>query len=125
MCIRDSICPARVVSRGAGLVTVEIGCARLVAMDIADSHPEVFVCIRAESVTIERNVSGNPTSARNHLPARIVSVVAEGPLARVALDCGFRLTAIVTRQSEEELRLREVEQVIAVVKATSIRVVPR
>jgi molybdate transport system ATP-binding protein len=121
----ETICPARVVSRGAGLVTVEIGCARLVAVDIADSHPEVFVCIRAESVTIERNVSGNPTSARNHLPARIVSVVAEGPLARVVLDCGFRLTAIVTRQSEEELRLREGEQVIAVVKATSIRVVPR
>ena len=43
----------------------------------------------------------------------------------MALDCGFRLTAIVTRQSEEEMRLREGEQVTAVVKATSIRIVPR
>jgi molybdate transport system ATP-binding protein len=121
----ESICPARVISRGGGLVTVEIGRARLVAVDIPDPHPDVFVCIRAESVTIERNPPGNPSSARNHLPARIVSVTSEGPLARVVLDCGFRLAAIVTQRSEEEMHLHEGEQVVAVVKATSIRIVPR
>ena len=121
----ETISPARVVSRSAGLVTVEIAGARLVAVDIGDPSTDVFACIRAESVTIERNPSGNPSSARNHLPARIVSVIPEGPLARVALDCGFHLTAIVTQQSEEEMRLREGEQVTAVVKATSIRIVPR
>ena len=121
----ETICPALVVSRSAGLVTVEIAGARLQAVDIGDPSTDVFACIRAESVTIERNPSGNPSSARNRLPARIVSVTPEGPLARVALDCGFRLTAIVTRQSEEEMRLREGEQVTAVVKATSIRIVPR
>jgi molybdate transport system ATP-binding protein len=121
----ETICPARVVWRSAGLVTVEIAHARLVAVDIGDPSTDVFACIRAESVTIERNPSGNPTSARNHLPARIVSVIPEGPLARVTLDCGFRLNAIVTRQSEEEMRLREGELVTAVVKATSIRIVPR
>jgi len=120
----DTICPARVVSRSAGLVTVEIAHARLVAVDAGDPATDVFACIRAESVTIERNPSGHPSSARNHLAARIVSVTPEGPLARVALDCGFHLTAIVTRQSEEELRLREGGQVTAVVKATSIRLVP-
>jgi molybdate transport system ATP-binding protein len=88
-------------------------------------HPEVFACIRAESVTIERNTAGNPTSARNHLPARILSVTDEGPLARVVLDAGFRLTAVVTCQSEEEMGLRPGECVTAVVKATSIRIVPR
>jgi len=121
----ETICPARVVARSAGLVTVEIAGARLVAVDIGGPSTDVFACIRAESVTIERNPSGNPSSARNHLAARIVSVIPEGPLARVALDCGFHLTAIVTRQSEEEMRLREGEQVTAVVKATSIRIVPR
>ena len=72
----ETICPARVVSRSAGLVTVEIARARLVAVDTADSGADVFACIRAESVTIERNPAGNPTSARNHLPARIVSVIS-------------------------------------------------
>lgn len=121
----ETICPARVVSRSAGLVTVEIAHAHLVAVDTAGASTDVFACIRAESVTIERNLSGNPTSARNRLAARIVSVIPEGPLARVTLDCGFRLTAIVTRQSEEEMRLRAGEQVTAVVKATSIGIVPR
>ena len=124
----ETVCPARVISRSAGLVTVEIAHARLVAVDSGDTGEpgaDLFACIRAESVTIERNAPGNPTSARNRLPARILSVTAEGPLARVVLDCGFRLTAIVTRQSKEEMRLREGEEVIAVVKATSIQIVPR
>jgi molybdate transport system ATP-binding protein len=43
----------------------------------------------------------------------------------LALDCGFRLAAIVTRQSQEEMGLHEGEQGTAVVKATSIRIVPR
>jgi|HubBroStandDraft_1064217.scaffolds.fasta_scaffold100433_2 molybdate transport system ATP-binding protein len=121
----ETICPARVLSRSAGLVTVEIGHACLVAVDTAGASADVFACIRAESVTIERNAPANPTSARNRLAARIISVTPEGPLARVALDCGFRLTAIVTRQSGEEMRLREGEHVTAVVKATSIGIVPR
>jgi molybdate transport system ATP-binding protein len=121
----ETICPARVLSRNAGLVAVEIAGVQLVAVDTGGRSADVFACIRAESVTIERNSPGNPTSARNHLAARIVSVIPEGPLARVTLDCGFRLAAIVTRRSEEEMQLREGEQVTAVVKATSIRIVPR
>jgi len=121
----ETICPARVVSRAASLVTVEIGRACLVAVDTGDPADEVFACIRAESVTIERNQPATPSSARNHLAARIVSVTPEGPLARVALDCGFRLNAVVTRQSGNEMRLREGDQVTAAVKATSIRIVPR
>ena len=121
----ETICSACVVARSAGLVTVEIGAARLVAVDTAGPGTAVFACIRAESVTIERNTPAIATSARNHLPARIVSVAPEGPLARVTLDCGFRLAAVVTRQSQEEMRLREGEAVTAVVKATSIRILPR
>jgi molybdate transport system ATP-binding protein len=121
----ETICPARVVSRIAGLVIVDIAGAQLAAVDTAGESADVFACIRAESVAIERNASGNATSARNRLAARIVSVVSEGPLARVTLDCGFRLTAIVTRQSQEEMCLGEGEQVSAVVKATAIRIVPR
>jgi molybdopterin-binding protein len=47
-------------------------------------------------------------------------VIPEGALARVELDCGFPLVALVTAQSAAELALREGEQVSAVVKATSV-----
>ncbi|MGO4882777.1 MAG: ABC transporter ATP-binding protein [Bryobacteraceae bacterium] len=121
----ETICAARVVERSAGLLTLEIGQVRLVAVDSGDPGAEVFACIRAESVTIEQNPAPYPTSARNHFSARVVCVIPEGPLVRVALDCGFRLTAVITRQSEDEMRLREGDRVTAVVKATSIQIVPR
>lgn len=121
----ETICPARVISRNAGLATLEASGAYLVALDVPNSGPDVFICIRAEGVTIERSAPHVPTSARNHLPARIVSVISEGPLARVLLDCGFRLTALVTRRSQEDLGLAEGQEVTAVVKATSIQVVSR
>ena len=119
----ETICPARVVSRSGGLVTLEIGQTRIAAVDTGEDAAKVFACIRAESVTIEREFPGNPSSARNRLPARILSITSEGPLARVALDCGFRLTAVVTRQSKEEMRLAEGDQVTVILKATSIRIV--
>jgi len=121
----ETICPARIIARNAGLVTLEIGQARLEAVDSGDSQADVLACIRAESVTIEGRAPGNPTSARNHLAGRIVSILPEGPVARVALDCGFRLMALVTRQSGEEMHLREGAEVTAVVKATAVRIVPR
>jgi hypothetical protein len=34
---------------------------------------------------------------------RVTSVTLEGPLARVELDCGFPLVALITAQSAEDL----------------------
>jgi molybdate transport system ATP-binding protein len=65
------------------------------------------------------------TSARNHLPGKITSIATEGPLVRVALDCGLPLTALVTRLSREELGLEQGENVTAVIKATSVHLLPR
>jgi molybdopterin-binding protein len=48
------------------------------------------------------------------------AVIPEGALARVELDCGFPLVALVTAQSAGELALREGEKVFAVVKATAV-----
>ena len=63
----ETICPARVISRSAGLVTVDIAGACLVAVDTGGATADVFACIRAESVTLENGAPGSVTSARNHL----------------------------------------------------------
>jgi molybdate transport system ATP-binding protein len=89
-----------------------------------DSGGEVFACIRAEDVTLERG-SSPAASARNHLPGRILSVETEGAVERVAIDCGFPLAALVTRQAREEMQLEPGTEVIAAVKATAIHLVPR
>ena len=59
-------------------------------------------------------------SARNHLPATVRSVARDGPLARVELDCGFGLTALLTKQSCEEMQLNPGDRVTAQVKAPHV-----
>jgi molybdate transport system ATP-binding protein len=84
----------------------------------------VYVCIRGEDVILER---GHPqhSSARNQLEARVAELTDEGPMVRVLLDCGFNLTALVTRPASSELALRQGEAVTVLVKAPSIHLVAR
>jgi molybdate transport system ATP-binding protein len=47
----------------------------------------------------------------------------EGPLVRVGLDCGFRITALITRPACQELGLRPGDASYALVKATAVHVI--
>jgi molybdopterin-binding protein len=71
----------------------------------------------------ERHRTGASLSARNRFPGTITSVEADGVMALVEIQAGpFRVTAAVTRDSVEELGLREGAKAIATVKATSVMV---
>jgi molybdopterin-binding protein len=73
--------------------------------------------------TPERHRTGASLSARNRFPGTITSVECDGVMALVEIQAGpFRVTAAVTRDSVEELGLREGAQAIATVKATSVMV---
>ena len=61
---------------------------------------------------------------RNRLAGHVRSVIPEGPLARVELDCGVPLVAVVTAQSVAEMRLQPGDAVSAIVKTTSVHVAP-
>ncbi len=122
----ETVVPATVDGAGDGLINLRIGHARLIA--IADPRcaigAEVFVCVRAEDVIVERDVAAEG-SARNHLPGLVVGIEPEGAIDRVTVDCGFTLVAAITRQSREELALVPGSPVTAAIKATAIHVVPR
>ena len=45
-------------------------------------------------------------------------------ISRVALACGFPLVALVTRRAVEDLALAPGREVVALVKAPAVRVVP-
>lgn len=107
-----------------GLATVEVGKVTLTAVASNGVGPEVFVCIRAEDVTLEPSESG-ATSARNHLAATVCAISSTGALAKVSVDCGFPLTALVTRSALEELHLQPGSPVRAAIKAGSVHLVPR
>jgi molybdate transport system ATP-binding protein len=119
----DTVLSCEVVGSENGLATLAAGTVRLTAM--ADQLPEgnmhVHVCIRAEDVVLSPDMAGR-TSSRNHLVGVIESMTSEGPLVRVDVECGFRLAALLTRQSCEELRLARGSNVTALVKVSQVHV---
>ena len=107
-----------------GLATVRAGGVDLLAL-AGDIHPgPVYLCIRGEEVILER---GQPaqSSARNQLVAKVIWITPEGAMLRVGLDCGFHLTALITRPASEQLGVQEGQTVTALIKAPSIHLVAR
>jgi molybdate transport system ATP-binding protein len=120
----ETVVPGRVVGSGDGLVHLEVGAARLVAADRGDAAGEVTVSIRAEDVLLERG-EASKASARNYLAGQVTELQPEGPLVRVVVDCGFSLSALVTRPACEELALAPGVPVTCVLKAAAVHLIPR
>ena len=126
----DTIERGMVVQVVDGLATIQVGPKRLIALAPrgrnAGRDGEVYVCIRAEDVMLEKRVANlSQSSARNHLLGHIRSVDREGPMMRVDLDCGFPLKALVTNQAYQDMELRERDEIVAVVKAPAIHLIAR
>jgi molybdopterin-binding protein len=62
-------------------------------------------------------------SARNRLPGEITEVVKGEAAARVSIRVGdSQVTALITRESADELGLEPGQQVTALVKATDVMI---
>jgi len=123
----ETVIPGRVESIHDGMATVTVGDTRLSAL-ARNLHPHdsaVFVCIRAEDVMLVKGDSLAQASPRNRLAARVTTLLREGPMWRIGLDCGFPLSMLLTRQACEELALREGEPVVALIKAPNVHLIPR
>jgi len=122
----ETVQPGRVLELENGLATVLVGPARLMALaeDLPPGTTEVFACIRAEDVILSSDAEPH-SSPRNRLSAVVRAIVGEGPLTRIELDCGFPLTAVLTKQACAEMALQEGSAVLALVKAPQIHLVPR
>ena len=117
----ETIVAAQIVEQVEEMVCLSIQGVKLWAAAQPVTGARVLVCIRGEDVIISRELDG-ASSVRNRLKGRIVSVTPEGPLVRVVIDCGFRLTALVTKPASAELALKVDDQVTALIKATAIHV---
>lgn len=120
----ETVVPGEIVETHAGLATVRVGTASLTAVAPTDGVRTVYVCLKGEDVVLQR-ASTEGSSARNQLTAVVRSLTPEGPLVRIALDCGFELTALVTRPACDELRLQPGDAVTASFKAPAIHLIPR
>ena len=120
----ETVVPGDVVESTDDLTTVSVGASFIRVAQAAVSSRSVFVCIRAEDVILETGPRADG-SARNRLTGRVTAIQPEGGVIRVTVDCGFSLSALITRPARDELRLAEDSIVTAVVKATAVHLIPR
>lgn len=122
----ETVQPGRIVKTADGLVTVAVGSTMLSAAEqnLPADATGVYVCIRAEDVILLQT-GEIASSARNRLAAIVQTVVREGPFMRVELDCGFPLAVLLTKQACDEMALEYGKQVVALVKAPHIHLIPR
>ncbi len=119
-----TIVDGSVVGSDGGVVTMEVGGQKIQAAGAADVGERVRVCLRPEDVTLSPGDALLPaSSARNRLTGTVAQVVAAGAQARVVVDCGFPLVALVTHRSVEELGLVAGARVTAAFKATATHLI--
>ena len=120
----DTVVIGRIASVDAGLARVIVAGREVRAEAPAGAGHDAALCIRAEDVVIARH-DVTDSSVMNRWPAVVRSETLQGPFVRVGLDCGFRLAALVTRDAWTRLALRPGDRAWAIVKAASIRALPR
>jgi molybdopterin-binding protein len=119
----ENIFKVRITANEGGLAHISVNGHSLEAVTEHHTGEEVHAFIRPEEVTISLQPAS--TSARNAFSGEVRLVALSGPLARVEIDCGIRLVALVTRRSAEELGLQMGQSVHASFKATAVHVISR
>ena len=116
----ETILDCRVLESVGDISVLEAGDQRIQVAQAAEPGEWVRLCLRPEDVTL---FPGAPKPAApaafNRLPARVQRIVPAGAHARVIVDCGFPLVALVTRREIEDLGLREGAPVTAHFKASA------
>jgi molybdate transport system ATP-binding protein len=107
-----------------GLTAVELdGGGVLLSADAADGP--VAVSLHPEDVALEAPGAPGTGTTRNRLPARVVSLTPLGSRVRVGLSLPDPLAAEITGAAAAALGLAPGAEVLATVKATAVRLVPR
>jgi tungstate transport system ATP-binding protein len=119
----ENIIGGEIVSNKEGIVDIKVDGGTIEAVSSLGVGEEVYACIRPEEITLAK--VKELTSARNIFLGEITRIVLFGPLARVELDCGFPLVALITKKSAEEMNLREGNRLYASFKATGVHVIKR
>ena len=119
----ENILEGIIIASKEGVATIDISGHGIQAVSDYPVGKEASACIRPEDITLA--LSSAQSSARNSFQAKVTRVTTIGPLSRVEIDCGFRLVALVTKMSAEELNLHEGREVYATFKATGVHIMER
>jgi molybdopterin-binding protein len=114
----------RVTANADGLASIDVGGSTLYASSGLPVGTGVLLAVRPEDVTLyEAGAESLHGSARNRLDAVVTELSPLGGSVRVVVDHrGTRIAAAVSRTAAKELGLVPGTKVVAVFKATAVRV---
>ena len=117
----ENIIAGIITSNEEGIVDIKIDGNAIEAISNFGVGEAVYAGIRPEEITLAR--TKDTSSARNNFPGEITRIVLFGPLARVEMNCGFHLVALITKRSTEEMNLQTGDRIHASFKATGVHVI--
>jgi molybdate transport system ATP-binding protein len=120
----ETVVVGTLTERTNELVALDVEGTRVWAVERTGQGHVFYLSIRAEDVILELAAPAN-SSARNHLAGKVVEIRPAGPVLKVVVNCGFLLTALVTRQAAQDLHLCPGTGVTATIKASAIHLIPR
>jgi tungstate transport system ATP-binding protein len=121
----ETILSGKVAGKNGSALLISAFGRNLEAVGEAVPGEDVVLCIRPENVTLSESRPASATSARNVFPGTVERIIPSGAIYKVRIDCGFPLTAYVTRNAIDDLSLREGLPVTSSFKATAIHVIRR
>ncbi len=116
----ETILEGRVVSCADGVSTVDMG-GYLTRVVSEISEGDVYVFVRPEDIILSRERFDS--SARNVLECKVERITRYGPTYRIYMDKEF--SALVTKQSVEELELKPGNKIYASFKATAAHLISK
>jgi len=117
----ENIIDGVILSSEGSIVTIGTDHSVVEAVSDCVVGDRVHACIRSEEVTL--SLSPLSSSARNSFSGEITRMTTTGPVVRVEIDCGFRLVALITKRSAEEMPLEKGKPVNASFKATAVHII--
>jgi len=121
----ENVLPGHVTASLEGNISVDVEGQHLEAIGSEAPGRQIFFCLRPEDITIWKTENMPQSSARNRLTGRVSSISTQGPLIEITIDCGFPLTALITRASAQDLELDLGMPISATFKASAVHLISR
>lgn len=118
-----NIWPGTVVRRGPEQVELAVAGWTLIALG-APQAVRVEACVRPEEIRVLKAPAPRADEGENRLEGILEDVVDEGPTIRLRLDCGFPLSAVVTRRVAGDLHIEAGDRLVVTFPARSVHLIP-
>ncbi len=120
----DTVLHGLIRENDRGLAIIAVGETLFEAPTSLPAGKKAALYIRPEEIGLSPATESLPakSTVRNNIEGTISKMVPFGPFIRITVDCGFPITALITRRSCEELRFAPGTKVRASVKASAIHV---